>query len=664
MANTVSVQVLADVRDMTKGIQQVNGQLSSLGDGVSKVTGFVKKMVTGFIALQAVRGAVSFLKDSVTAASDLSETVNKSNTIFGQNAAIVNKWAQTSATSVGLSRAAALEAASGFGNMFTQLGFAGDQAANMSTQVVQMSADLGSFNNLPTADVADKISGAFRGEYDSLQALIPNINAARVESEAMAMTGKTVAAELTAQEKAAAVLAIVNKDGAAAMGDFARTSDGLANKQKILAAKFEDVKAVVGNALLPIMSALASFILDKVVPAAQAMATWFGDNVVPKLKELWNVIQTNVLPVLQSIGSFIMDTIVPALQDMAKFVQENSIWFETIAVGIGAALAVFQAYNAIMGVITLVTKGWAAAQALLNAIMLINPFVAIIAGIVALVAMFIYAWKNSETFRDVVTGVWESVKGAVMAVLNWFTGTLWPGIQAVWNGITNGLGAVKDFFVNAWTAMVSFVSSIPSRITGFFSGIAGWFSNLWSGIKNFAVDAWNGLLGFIRGLPGQIMGVFSNAGSWLLNTGKNIIEGLWNGIKSMGSWIVSKITSFAKSMIPGPIAKVLGISSPSKLMAEYGRYTVQGLRVGLENNAGVRAVKNASADLARAVAGGFGAPQLAVAGSAAGAGSARGGDIHIHFDGPVIGDRDQIGRYVIQGIQAYEAQNGSAWRSR
>jgi hypothetical protein len=64
------------------------------------------------------------------------------------------------------------------------------QAASMSTDVVKLAADLGSFNNLETGDVLERIQAAFRGEYDSLQLLIPNINAARVEQEAMAETGK------------------------------------------------------------------------------------------------------------------------------------------------------------------------------------------------------------------------------------------------------------------------------------------------------------------------------------------------------------------------------------------------------------------------------------------------------------------------------------------
>jgi hypothetical protein len=179
----------------------------------------------------------------------------------------VQSWARESARSFGLSQGAAIDAATGFGNMLTQLGYTGDAALEASTGTVQLAADLGSFNNLETGDVLDRISAAMRGEYDSLQLLIPNINAARVENEALAMTGKDSKDALTAQEKATATLAIIQRDGAAAAGDFAETSGGLANQTKIAAAQFEDFKATLGQSFLPAATGAMSFLNDTAIPA-------------------------------------------------------------------------------------------------------------------------------------------------------------------------------------------------------------------------------------------------------------------------------------------------------------------------------------------------------------------------------------------------------------
>lgn len=264
---------------------------------------------------QIVSAVTDYIKESIDLASDLSETINKSSAIFGDNAADIQAWAKTASKSVGLSQSAALDATASFGDMFLQLGFAGDTAAAMSKDVVTLSADLGSFNNLGTDEVADKISSAFRGEYDSLQALIPTINGTRVEQEALAATGKTLAAELTNGEKAAAVLAIVHADSARAAGDFAKTSDGLANSQKILKADLENVQAEIGTALLPVATELFRVFAETGVPILQDLAKWFTEN--------QEAVSDMVLGVVDG-GLLMIDTFLMLMEHQSKLME---FWF-------------------------------------------------------------------------------------------------------------------------------------------------------------------------------------------------------------------------------------------------------------------------------------------------------------------------------------------------
>lgn len=232
---------------------------------------------------------VGYLKSSVDAASDLNETMSASKVVFGSAQKSIEDFGKGAAVSVGLSKQAAIEAANRFGDMFHQLGQGQAEAADTSKAVIKMAADLGSLKNLDTEDVLDRISGALRGEYDSLQLLIPNINATRVENEAMAATGKTSAAALTAQEKATATLAIVTKDGASAMGDFARTSDGFANSSKTAAARAEEAKAALGDKLLPVAQTLLALFTDVGIPALDGFGVVLGvaaDAATPLLKLL------------------------------------------------------------------------------------------------------------------------------------------------------------------------------------------------------------------------------------------------------------------------------------------------------------------------------------------------------------------------------------------
>jgi len=84
----------------------------------------------------------------------------------------------------------------------------------------------------------------------------------------------------------------------------------------------------------------------------------------------------------------------------------------------------------------------------------------------------------------------------------------------------------------------------------------------------------------------------------LVAAGKDIVGGIWDGIKSMGGWLKNKVVAWASDVLPGPIADLLGISSPSKLFAEMGRDVGRGLAQGIEGSR--RWVESASADLAKA----------------------------------------------------------------
>lgn len=249
----ITVTVSSDTSGFRSGLKEAETGLSGFSNNLQSkgksIMGFGGMMTLGITAPIALMGKAAF-----SAASDINESLNKVKVVFGESSKEIDAWSKNAAKNLGLSRREALEAAGGFGDMFTQLGFTQEASGKMSKSVLQMSADLGSFSNLDTADVSDRITAAFRGEFDSLQKVIPNINAARVEKEALALSGKKLASELTAQEKAQAVLNIVEKDGAKAKGDFAKTSGDAANATKILAAQFDGLKGILGKGLLPIVT--------------------------------------------------------------------------------------------------------------------------------------------------------------------------------------------------------------------------------------------------------------------------------------------------------------------------------------------------------------------------------------------------------------------------
>jgi hypothetical protein len=257
----LTVRVVADTKSAEAGLDRFTTKVSSTGQ---KVENAGKKMtVFAGIPIAAAMGM------AVNAASDLNETLSKSNTVFGSAAKEVENWADTASDSFGQSKREALGAASSFGNLFVQLGVGADQAADMSIEMTELASDFASFHNADITEVIDAQTAAFRGEYDALQRFVPTINAATVEQEALAMTGKRLTSELTAQEKALAVQKLMLDGAGDALGDFDRTADSAANQLRTARAAMEDASAEIGTALLPIVADLAGGVAD--------LANAFGD---------------------------------------------------------------------------------------------------------------------------------------------------------------------------------------------------------------------------------------------------------------------------------------------------------------------------------------------------------------------------------------------------
>lgn len=225
------------------------------------------KIAAGFAAASAGAALVKFGADAVGAASRQEEALNKVNVVFGQSSALVTEFAETSAEAFGVSKSAALDAAGGFGNMLLTAGLTEDAAASMSVELVGLASDLASFNNIAIegADGAlAKLRSGLAGEAEPLRRLGVLLSETRVKAEAYATGIAKTGAELTEAQKVQARYSLILKDTATAQGDFARTSDGLANQQRSLSAAMEDLRAEVGEQLLPIV--------EELVPALTALA--------------------------------------------------------------------------------------------------------------------------------------------------------------------------------------------------------------------------------------------------------------------------------------------------------------------------------------------------------------------------------------------------------
>lgn len=271
-----------------------------------------------------------------------------------------------------------------------------------------------------------------------------------------------------------------------------------------------------------------------------------------------------------------------AVTGAARFIASNAIilagW---IAQGAGAAAAAVRVVAAwvLMGTQSLIQGARMAAAWLLA----MGPIALVIAAVVGIVALVVANWDTIvSATRTAWDWVWNKIKGIGKFLLDLFLNFTLVGI------IIKHWDAIKSGTARAWNAVVDFVKAIPRKVVDFFLNwtLVGLIIKHWDSIKTGTARKAGEMLAFVRGLPSKIGGYFGKFGTMLYDKGKDLIRGLWNGIKAMGSWLRSTLMSWAKDLIPGPIAKALGIKSPSRLMRDrIGKFIPAGIVEGIKAGA-------------------------------------------------------------------------------
>jgi len=263
---TLKLSLLAETKNLIDGLNKGKKESESFGDKIDSIN---RKVGLAFAAMGAAATAmaVKFTKDAIGAASDMEETVAKIGVIFGDSAKEIDKFAATAATNLGQSKQQALDAAANFAIFGKAAGLSGEALVDFSADFVSLASDLASFNNTTPEDAINAIGAALRGEAEPLRRYGVLLDDATLRAAALELGIYSGTGALTAQQKVLAAQKVILEQTNLAQGDFARTSDGLANSQRQIAASVEDAKAQLGEALLPAIQELAKFTKEVLVPA-------------------------------------------------------------------------------------------------------------------------------------------------------------------------------------------------------------------------------------------------------------------------------------------------------------------------------------------------------------------------------------------------------------
>lgn len=166
----------------------------------------------------------------------------------------------------------------------------------------------------------------------------------------------------------------------------------------------------------------------------------------------------------------------------------------------------------------------------------------------------------SEIFMGIVEAIKGNLSQAYNNVVNWASQMTSKAREAGSNFLKNVISAIQNLPSKVW----SYLSQTISKASTFVSQFG---QKATQAARSFTTNIVNG----VRGIPNQ-----------MLSIGRSIVQGIWNGISGMGSWLRGQISNFASGVVKGFKAG-FKINSPSKIMRDViGKGIVEGIGVGID----------------------------------------------------------------------------------
>lgn len=362
---------------------------SGFNSGVSKLGGSAKKgltAVSGIITAVIGSAVAKAAMECVNLASDLQEVQNVVDVTFGESAGTINDWSRQAATAFGLSELSAKQYTGTMGAMLKSSGIADDAIVQMSTDLVGLSGDFASFFNLANEDAFAKIRSGISGETEPLKQLGINMSVANLEAYALSQGIKKSYSAMTQAEQVTLRYNYLLSVSADAQGDFARTSDSLANQQRVTKLAIQNLGTAIGSRLVPAMTKGTTAVGKFTNGLAGALDERGIRGAITYIRTEFPLATAAVTGLATAYGALL---VIKAVQKAVNTFQKSQVQLALAMMGTSLATlaesGALTAQQIIVGVLTKKIGLATAAQALWNKVMLASPVMIAAAAIGALI---------------------------------------------------------------------------------------------------------------------------------------------------------------------------------------------------------------------------------------------------------------------------------------
>jgi TP901 family phage tail tape measure protein len=384
---------------------------------------------------------------------------------------------------------------------------------------------------------------------------------------------------------------------------------------------------------------------------------------------------------LTDLGIQIGEIIVPVLMQMVEAVRPVVDWFANLDDGTKKVILTVAGLAAAIGPLLIALGMIVSSIGALMPVMvaLIGPVGLVVAAIAGLVAGLTVLYNKNEDVRRALNAAWEWLQSVAEAIFG--------GLQAFWKQWGNTIigvfrdifDIVKTIFERVFSVIKQIAETVFNNLKAFWDqwgdAITTLFKGVWNSIK-IAIEtaisvisnivklflsalkgdwqgAWDAIKGIVTSVWDGIKKTFANVGDTMVQVGKDIIQGLINGIKNMASAAVQAAKDVA-NRVADSVKGFFGINSPSRLMVGYGENIGEGLAIGIHDS--INAVRREAAALAEAA-------NIKASGSYGSSGGV--GSIIVNVTGNTItspADEDRLAEKISRKIaQNFGMSTGGAW---